>query len=250
MYFFCLVNLKHLLLPSYSTCQSKCVLSIYARCIAIQFHWSSEIIEWSLTFKRMVRTGWCTVMSTQHWYGYVRRRKQSDFLHLPEKAWVDIIAISDTAPANLCRISNQSLSDHLSVSTEAYSWYMKNTLDFWQHGGLQGYTDMATVDGGYMLIDNMTDSADICDIVYRYSNLWPDLWRESITAMTAVTVTFRLGTALFALHFHHFVDLCAYNPRLPVCSILLPIFTRVRFRLFNRYVDRSPSLPLGRNPWA
>jgi hypothetical protein len=29
--------------------------------------------------------------------------------------------------------------------------------------------DMATVDGGYMLIDNMTDSADICDIVYRYS---------------------------------------------------------------------------------
>jgi hypothetical protein len=32
------------------------------------------------------------------------------------------------------------ISDHLSESTEAYSWYMKNTLDFWQHGGLQGYT--------------------------------------------------------------------------------------------------------------
>jgi hypothetical protein len=44
--------------------------------------------------------------------------------------------------------------------------------------------DMATVDGGYMLIDNMTDSTDICDIVYRYSQPVTGSMKK-ITAMTA-----------------------------------------------------------------
>jgi hypothetical protein len=90
-----------------------------------------------------------------------------------EKLGVDIIAISDTAPANLCPdfknhigyifISEVNDREALQLIYEEYVGLFDNMEDF------KDILDMATVDGGYMLIDNMTDSTDICDIVYRYS---------------------------------------------------------------------------------
>jgi hypothetical protein len=82
---------------------------------------------------------------------------------------VDIIAISDTAPANLCRIS-KIISDTSSSRSDEWP---SNTVDIWRIRFLTTWrtSRISTwpVDGGYMLIDNMTDSTDICDIVYRYS---------------------------------------------------------------------------------